>query len=120
MIDPSDLIKSPHGREPGDDDDEENEGQLVTIDEELHAVEVARAYDDLAAAGLGTSSHRRRVVPKPINGRDLMRMKLSPAPWLVRNLITRNSVGVLGAEAKSIKTWITDEIAFAVASGTPA
>lgn len=42
-----------------------------------------------------------------------------PVQWLVRDLWTANAFGIVGAEPKSWKSWLTLQLAICVASGTP-
>jgi hypothetical protein len=52
-------------------------------------------------------------------GADLLAASYPAPPYLVRNLLVDHGVQAISAEAKGTKTWITMEIALALASATP-
>lgn len=54
------------------------------------------------------------------NAHDLMLANIPPLQWLVRGLITEESMGAIAGEPKTSKTWALLELAIAVATGTKA
>lgn len=79
--------------------------------------ELARAHDDLRAAGV-----RQRAWERPIgkSALDLAESDLPPPSWVVQGMLRERSVVVLGGAPKGGKTWDEAELAISVASGTPA
>jgi KaiC/GvpD/RAD55 family RecA-like ATPase len=51
---------------------------------------------------------------------DVMRRDYPPTPWLIRGLITQEGIGAIVTKPKVGKTWLAQEFALAVATGTPA
>jgi hypothetical protein len=80
--------------------------------------ELAKAKADLATI----RGEAAAVAMDPLftkSGADLLDTTYSATPYLVRRLFVDHGVQVISAEAKGTKTWITMELAFAVASATP-
>lgn len=78
--------------------------------------QAARDFD--AALGTGDAADDSPLFTT--SGADLLDMHFPSPSYLVRELLPAEGVFVVSAEAKSIKTWATMELAFAIASGTPA
>jgi len=79
------------------------------------ALEVALA--DIGKA-LGSSSKAAERDPLFRDAAALLGESFPDASWLVTGLITRGGIVMIGAEPKSVKTWLALEIALAVATGT--
>ncbi len=52
-----------------------------------------------------------------LRGSDLLRRKNEPLRWLVEGVWVEGSYGMVGAAEKSLKSWVTTDLALAVASG---
>jgi hypothetical protein len=82
---------------------------------------VAQALADLVDAGVAAKpegSPRRRFFTR--TGRNLIESTPPPTPWLVRGVLVAHGVQAIAAEPKNAKTWISVELAMAVASSSPA
>lgn len=79
----------------------------------------ATASQEMTAAMAATGSEGAALGPLGMTSRALHASDTPPPQWLVRDLITRGGVGVLGAEAKSAKTWLATEVCLGITSGTP-
>lgn len=55
-----------------------------------------------------------------VTARELFAQNHPPPQWLIRGLITRGGIGVIGGEPKASKTWAGLDCVIAVATGTPA
>jgi hypothetical protein len=80
--------------------------------------ELARARDDLAALR-GENAAAAMVPLFTKTGADLLDTQYVATPYLIRGLFVDTGVQAISAEAKGTKTWITMELAFSIASGTP-
>lgn len=56
---------------------------------------------------------------KWLSAKELMRMKLPEKEWLVPKLIPANAIGFLGGNAKSGKTYLCLQLAYALATASP-
>lgn len=83
--------------------------------EDPFAAEVARALVDVQAA-LGVKAPAQRP-PLFIDACDLLAMPVAPTPWLIKSLLVRGGVAVLGAAPKACKTWVASDLALAIAVG---
>jgi 5S rRNA maturation endonuclease (ribonuclease M5) len=77
---------------------------------------IANAKRDIQAQ-TGPTKRWKRLINK--NAADLAKRPRAAVDWLVQGLLTRNSVGIIGAESKGAKTWVGAEIMIGVATGTP-
>ncbi|MDP3983663.1 MAG: AAA family ATPase [Acidimicrobiia bacterium] len=59
-------------------------------------------------------------VPFPVRRIDEIELQDPETLWLIEDLWLREGVGLLGAPPKHFKTWLASDIAFSVATGTPA
>jgi len=55
---------------------------------------------------------------KPLDYRSLIDYKIEPISWLVENILPKGEVCILGGKRGDGKTWIADDIALGLASGT--
>lgn len=89
----------------------------VALLEEAPSVAHARAR--LALAGVGSLTGDLNPIAFE-RADELFAMEFPPTSWLVRGLMTPESVYAVAGEAKTSKTWAALEIAMAVATGTKA
>ena len=80
------------------------------------AAELAKALIDVRAVQ-GVEGIGKARPPMLLDAADLMSAPREATPWLIRNLVTRDSVVVIGAAPKACKTWIATEMALAIAVG---
>ncbi len=57
---------------------------------------------------------------KPLDYKSLINYKVEPVNWLVENIIPKSEVCILPGKRGDGKTWIADDLALGVASGTQA
>lgn len=80
---------------------------------------VASARERLQAAGIGAGVTDLEPIEFE-DAADLFAMEFPPTSWLVRGLMTPDSVYAVAGEAKTSKTWAALELSMAVATGTKA
>ena len=56
---------------------------------------------------------------EPITLSNLLSQDFAEQPWLVDTLIQKDGLGIISAPSASFKTWVSMDIAIAVAMGTP-
>jgi hypothetical protein len=81
--------------------------------------ELASALADVRAKLDATAAGTRAPI-FDLDAVDLLAHTFEGHRWLVRDLITRLGVAVIGGEPKAAKTWLATELALAIATGTRA
>jgi len=56
---------------------------------------------------------------EPITLNNLLSQDFPEQPWLVDTLIQKDGLGIISAPSASFKTWVSMDVAIAVATGTP-
>jgi RecA-family ATPase len=80
-----------------------------------------QARDDLAVAGAGGAHEKvRRRFFQGGSASELFAKEFGATPWVVRGLVTEQSVYVVSGEPKTTKTWGALEIGMSIATGTRA
>jgi hypothetical protein len=89
---------------------------VITVDQSSpYDVAIKQAREDMLLRSVTRSD--RRLGGESLD--DLLAEPDEPVPWLIRGLLVKDAVGIIGAEAKGTKTWIGCEIMTALSSGTP-
>lgn len=90
----------------------------VAIDDTPFGREYVRALAEVTER-LGQSKDAPKR-PFFDTGPEFFERQSEPTPWLLRGLLTDQSVFVVGGEPKTTKTWVGLEMAIALATGTKA
>lgn len=97
-------------------------GAPANDDDDTEAAALESARIDLIAAGVGVrdAAPAQRKLGAASSAARLASQPRQPTPWLIRGVMTKGSVVVLGGEPKTSKTWTALELAMATATGSPA
>lgn len=129
MNNTAELIVHPGGREPGSDDDAENddeEGPLVASSVALEMAMASTWQEQLATAMAdfvaqqGGAFGVLRDRPLFESSLGLIGADLPRTSWLQVGLVTLAAVIIVGGEPKSTKTWAALELLLSVSTGTKA
>jgi hypothetical protein len=120
------ALVDPLGREPGSDDEAENDDEetgLTTIGATVETAQWDALYAQAMADLLdhsGGASVATRLVPLFKPASELYGADLPSTDWLLRGILTASSVAMTGGEPKSTKTWCGLEMLVAIAAGDKA
>jgi hypothetical protein len=102
-------------------DEDPNQYSATRLEAEVINIEWKAARAKALADVRAKLDESKSETSRPLFGTDavdLLSRKFDGARWIVTGLITKNGIGMIGAEPKAAKTWLGTETAIAVATGT--
>jgi replicative DNA helicase len=76
------------------------------------------AKTDIASALGRTTTNREPLFGDDTDAVSILACEFDGARWLVKGILEQQTLGLIGAAPKQIKTWLADEIGVAIATGT--